>query len=148
MIKSAAIILTLAVIAAVLSAFFLPKRPAWYRVENPDDSLRSISLDQARKFRIATEQVLWVDARSRADYEKAHLKGAILLNTDDWGRLMFEQQDTLQNAMGHPVIVYCDGSACQKSKVIAERLRELLGLDLVYVLKGDWRNLEAKQRAE
>ncbi len=138
MIKHAAIILVIAAIGAAVSAFVHPKRPAWYSVEDASNSRWSLTEEQAKKISDNTESLLWIDARSRGEYEKSHIKSAILLNTDEWGDLMFRHQYVLQNATGYPVIVYCDGSACEKSRIVAERLRELLGLEPVYVLKGDW----------
>jgi len=143
MIREAVIILAAASLATLISAFFHPKRPAWHRVEDPSDIQWSLTVEQAKKLIRSGEPVLWIDARSRREFEKGHLADAILLNTDEWGDLMYQHQNRLQKAMGHPIIVYCDGSGCQKSKEIAERLRELLGLDPVFVLKGKWRKLGA-----
>ncbi len=87
--------------------------------------------------------VLWIDARKREAYESGHLPGALLLNPEEWGELMFEHQTALQAAFERPVVVYCEGTGCERSGDIAQRLRELLGLDPVYVLEGDWRELAA-----
>jgi len=135
------IILSLSLAAAVLSAFFHPKRPAWYFVESSENLLWKISFEDAQTL-AETEDVLWVDARPRAKFEEAHMPGAILLNDDEWGDLMFQNMDTLQSAMSRPVIVYCDGTRCAKSNDVATQLRELLGLEPVYVLKGDWKLLK------
>jgi len=140
MIKDAAIILVIAAVGAAVSAFVHPKRPAWFSVEDTSNIRWSLTEEQAKKISENSESLLWIDARSRGEYEKGHIKSAILLNTDEWGDLMFRHQNVLQNATGYPIIVYCDGSACEKSRIVAERLRELLGLDPVYVLKGDWTN--------
>lgn len=136
-----ALILGLTLVAATLSAFFHPKRPAWYFVESPDVVRWQISPEKAKEL-AATEDVLWVDARSREKFEEEHLPDAILLNADEWGDLMFEHMDALQTAMDRPVVVYCDGTRCAKSQEVASQLRELLGLEPVYILKGDWRLLE------
>ena len=45
----------------------------------------------------------------------------------------------LMAAVGKPVVIYCDGKRCKRSQSVAQKLRELVGLDPVYVLKGDWR---------
>ncbi|MEX2580649.1 MAG: rhodanese-like domain-containing protein [Verrucomicrobiales bacterium] len=134
-------ILSLALAAAILSAFFHPKRPAWRVVESTEELRWQISLDEAKQLAAANE-VLWIDARSRETFEDSSLPNAILLNTDEWGDLMFEHMDVLQSAMDRPVVVYCDGTRCAESHEVATRLRELLGLEPVYVLKGDWRDLE------
>lgn len=140
--RQVCLILLLALIATAVSALVHPKRPAWYRVVSPEELRWQIDLVKAEEL-ASSESVLWVDARSRKKYEESHLPGAILLNLAEWGDLMFEHMDALQDAMSKPVIVYCDGTDCRKSATIASQLRELLGLEPVYVLKGNWRELSA-----
>lgn len=139
--KQVGLILGLALVAATLSAFFHPKRPAWYFVASPEVLQWQISPEEAQELASA-EDVLWIDARPRAKFEEEHFPDAILLNMDEWGDLMFEHMDTLQTAMDRPVVVYCDGTRCEKSHEVASQLRELLGLEPVYILKGDWRLLK------
>lgn len=138
--KQAGLILGAAFVAAVVTAIVHPKRPAWYFVENPDLARWQISVEKAREL-LAAGTVVWVDARSQANFDQAHLPGAILLNPEDWGALMFAAQDELQTAFGNPVVVYCDGDRCARSTDVSQRLREMVGLDPVYILKGDWREL-------
>jgi len=135
------LIIAVSVVAAGLSAVVHPKRPAWYRVAGAEELRWQIELEAAVKL-ANEESVLWVDARSREKYEAGHLPNAILLNFGEWGDLMFQNMDVLQSAMERSVIVYCDTSECQKSGEVATRLRELLGLEPVYVLKGNWAELE------
>ena len=139
-VRDAAILMGLALAAATLSAFFHPKRPAWYLVVS-DEVLRwSIDLDRAREL-MAEGKVLWVDARPGKKFKDEHFPGAISLDAEHWSDLVIEQLPVLQNAMGGPVIVYCDGTRCEKSNEVAKHLRESLGLDTVYLLKGNWRKL-------
>ncbi len=142
MIKNIAILIGVAAVLAAVSAFVHPRRPAWYKVSDPAEIQWSISVESAREIQASAPSVLWVDARSRVEFEKSHLAGAVLINEQEFSDLMFQNQTVLQDAMGNPVIVYCDGAGCDKSKVIAERLRELIGLQPVYVLKGDWQDVE------
>ena len=139
--KQAGWIIALAAVAGGASAVFHPSKPAWYAVENTDDLRWSISPGEARKL-MSAGAVVWIDARSRENYEADHFPGAILLNPEEWGELMFQNQDALQAVLNTPVIVYCDGSSCVRSAEVAERLRELMGLDPVYVLQGEWRDLK------
>jgi len=139
--KQAALILACATAAAGASAVFHPLRPPWYTVEDPSAIRWRITLDEAREI-VADGEVVWIDARPRASYEADHLPDALLLNTDEWGDLMFQHQEALQAAFERPAIVYCDGESCARSAEVAQRLRELLGLDLVFVLEGDWRELK------
>ncbi|MCB1205601.1 MAG: rhodanese-like domain-containing protein [Verrucomicrobiae bacterium] len=139
--KQISLILGCAAAAGVVSAFVHPLRPPWKEVEDPAKARWHIDVAGAKA--LASEKVVWVDARKRDSYEQGHVEGALLLNQEEWGELMFEHQSALQEAFQHPVIVYCDGNQCERSEEVAERLRELLGLDPVYVLKGDWREIAA-----
>ena len=144
MAREIVIILVLTAIGAVASAMFHPRAPAWYRVETA--SRWDVKVEDIPALFPDPGEILWVDARSEALFRKSHVEGAILLNVDRWGELVFEQQDRLQEAVGKPVIVYCDGDGCEKSAEIAERLRQTVGLDPVYVLKGPWRKMEPATR--
>jgi len=138
--KQAGLILSLAAVAGVASAVFHPLRPPWYEVASAAEMRWGISLEEARGI-IAKGGVVWIDARTRANYDAGHLPGAILLNPEEWGDLLFNSQEALQAAFDQPVIVYCDGDACTRSVDVGESLRELMGLDPVYVLQGEWREL-------
>lgn len=135
--KQVALILGCAAAAGIVSALVHPLRPPWKEVEDPAFARWHIDPVRARSLADAGT-VLWIDARKREVYEQGHLEGALLLNVEEWGELMFEHQIALQEAFEHPVVVYCDGEQCDRSEEVAKRLRELLGLDPVYVLKGDW----------
>ena len=82
------------------------------------------------------DHVLWVDARTRAKYERAHIPGAVLLNEDEWDKLVPAFLDAWDPDV--PVVVYCDGGSCDASHAIAERLRKELKIEKVHVLKGGW----------
>lgn len=140
--KQAGLLLALAAVAGTAATVFHPRRPPWYEVVDPAEMRWSISPEKARSL-AAAGGVVWIDARTRADYEADHLPGAILLNPEEWGDLLFQSQESLQAAFDRPVIVYCDGDACTRSAEVGTRLRELMGLDPVYVLKGDWRLLQS-----
>ncbi len=134
------IIVCLAILSAGLSAIFHPKRPAWFKTASPEELRWQITPEEAARLSSESD-VLWIDARERAKFEESHREGAILLNLAEWGDLMFQNMDVLQGSFDRTVIVYCDGQDCGKSLEVAARLRELIGLDPVYVLKGNWREL-------
>ena len=132
--RQALILLAISLLIAVGAVWLHPRVPAWYQASSGDRwDLRPEQVSELG------DGVVWIDARSAADFDAGHVPGAILLNEENWGELAFDQQDRLQEAMGKPVVVYCDGSGCERSRRIAERLRELIGLQPVYVLRGDWR---------
>lgn len=140
--KQSGLLIAAALIAGTVSAFVHPFRPPWREVEDPAAARWRIDPVRAREL-MGEGPVVWIDARSRRAHEAEAIPGSLLLNAEEWGELMFEHQMTLQEAFERPVIVYCDGEDCSRSSEIAGRLRELLGLDPVYVLEGDWRGLEA-----
>ena len=124
-VRETALVLGIALVATVFSAFFHPKRPAWYRVEAADVTRWSISEEEAIELNEAGK-VLWVDARPAKKYAESHYENAISLDLENWGELMFESQTVLQDAIGHPVIVYCDGTRCQKSKEVAQEVERII----------------------
>jgi rhodanese-related sulfurtransferase len=82
------------------------------------------------------DRVLWVDARGRAEFSRGHIPDAVLLNEDEWDRLV-----PAFLAAWVPekfVVVYCDGGSCEASHAVARRLREELKIENVHVLKGGW----------
>ncbi len=82
------------------------------------------------------DQVLWVDARSRAKYDHAHIPGALLLNEDEWNALIAPFLDAWDPVV--PVVIYCDGGTCEASHKVAGRLRAELQIERVHILKGGW----------
>lgn len=141
--KQSGLLVAAALIAGTVSAFVHPFRPPWREVEDPATARWRIDTARAREL-MRGGPVVWIDARSRGAHEAGAIPGSLLLNAEEWGELMFEHQIALQEAFERPVIVYCDGEECSRSVEIAGRLRELLGLDPVYVLEGDWRELEVE----
>jgi rhodanese-related sulfurtransferase len=79
-------------------------------------------------------KVQWVDARPRDKFEAGHITGAILLNEDEWSKLVPAFLDAWDP--DRPVVVYCDGGSCEASQAVARRLREELKIGDVHVLKG------------
>jgi rhodanese-related sulfurtransferase len=88
------------------------------------------------------ESVQWVDARSRAKYERTHIPGALLLNEDEWEKLVGPFLDAWD--ADRTLVVYCDGGSCETSQAVAERIRNELKIGGVYVLKGGWAAWERK----
>ena len=80
------------------------------------------------------DTVQWIDARSRADFEQAHIPGALLLNEDEWNKLVPKFLDDWDPDKA--IVVYCDGGTCEASHRVADRMREELQIGNVHVLKG------------
>ncbi len=127
----------LALIPAVATGLFHPKRPSWQAdALKPGEVLLSIVMGWK-------EKVLWVDARSQKAYDQEHIPGAVLLNEDAWDDLL---GGVLQRWVpGQTVIVYCDDRQCRSSHGVARRLREA-GVEPVYVLKGGWSTWQSAKK--
>ncbi len=89
---------------------------------------------RAATARMWGEQVLFVDARNAKRFDEAHIPGAVLLNTEQWGALFPAFLDAWDP--DKTVVVYCDGGGCEASHDVAERLRQELQVQTVFVLKG------------
>ncbi len=138
-----AAILVCAAAAGVASAVFHPLAPPWFADEGGRHDRWRINPFEARQLAAAGEAV-WIDARARDEFEQGHHPGALLLNPEEWGELMFEHQLALQDAFGKPVVVYAAPDEELRAAEIAQRLRELLGLAPVHVLAADWRDIAAE----
>jgi rhodanese-related sulfurtransferase len=95
----------------------------------------------------AGADVVWVDARPRAEWEKNGVPGSVLWNLDPTEDMSaFEAGMAARAAVSQRVIVYCGDENCGVSRQIAERIRALgLGAE-VSVLHGGWRALSEAGR--
>jgi rhodanese-related sulfurtransferase len=94
-------------------------------------------------------EVVWVDARSRADWEKNGVPGSLLWNLDPTEDMQaFEATIAAGILMSPRVIVYCGDENCGVSRQVAERIRALdLGAK-ISVLHGGWRALSEAGRVK
>ena len=81
---------------------------------------------------IVPENVLWIDARSEADYSAEHIPGALCLNEKNWEESLPRFFETWQPPT--QIVVYCD-AGCPASAKIAARLEEL-GIEPVKIMEG------------
>jgi rhodanese-related sulfurtransferase len=95
----------------------------------------------------ADAAVVWVDARSRADWQKNGLQGSVLWNLDPAeDAAAFEAEVAMKIAETPRAIVYCGDENCGVSRQVATRIREI-GLEVeVSVLHGGWRALSEAGR--
>jgi rhodanese-related sulfurtransferase len=92
-------------------------------------------------------EVVWVDARSRADWKNNGIPGSVLWNLDPAEDMQaFEAEVAVRAAAIPRIIVYCGDEACGTSRQVAERIRALgLGAE-VSILHGGWRALKEAGR--
>ena len=117
-----------------------PERPALYLVPNQlrDDE---IMLNKVLEWE-ADRGVVWIDARSRSNFDKSRVEGAYLLNEmEDFYSLLEPIWSEIQNKSDLPFIVYCSSESCLASRKVAEKLRESVGVSEVYILKGGEKSL-------
>ena len=83
------------------------------------------------------DKIVWVDARPRSKFERDHIPGAVLLNEDEWVRLVGPFLDEWEP--GKNIVVYCDGGSCDASHAVAKRIKEELQVESpVWVLHDGW----------
>ncbi len=107
--------------------------------ELPADPLQ-ISLEEAAR-RHADGSAVFVDARSPADYAAGHIRGAVSgpdQEFDRWieGFIAATEPETV-------IVAYCEGSRCELSKSIAEKLADLGYANARYLPDG-WGRWKAK----
>jgi rhodanese-related sulfurtransferase len=86
--------------------------------------------------------VLWVDARSRSQWEANGMPGSVLWNLDTTEDMQAFEAEIVPKVMEKPrVVVYCGSENCGLSREVANRIRALdLGAE-VSVLRGGWQAL-------
>lgn len=130
MIGQLLILVLLSGVSGGLNGWLNPRTPSW----NPEElDEGEVSLNIIDSWSGA---VLWIDARSAEAYEKEHIPGAVLLNMDRFDELLPGLFDAWEG--NETLVVYCDSRQCGASEAVADRLREDLGMEEVFVLKGGW----------
>lgn len=126
----ATLLLILAGLVAGLAALWHPWVPTAGNLE--------ISIEKAGE-----QSWLWVDARAHREYLAGHIPGSVNVNEDDW-------ESGLQKLMSawnpnRKILVYCSTARCRSSHSVAVRIRQALGTEDVYVLRGGWEAWQQNQ---
>jgi rhodanese-related sulfurtransferase len=136
--KEILILIATAALLAAISGVFHPHRPSFQHKVLASDE---VELATAMRW---GHKILWVDARSEANFEKDHIPGSILLNEDHWDGFLPVLLDVWKP--DRVIIVYCGSNSCQASRSVARRLRDEVGLNPTYVLEGGWEAWKAAQK--
>ncbi|MEI8340383.1 MAG: rhodanese-like domain-containing protein [Verrucomicrobiota bacterium] len=136
-IRPAVLILLVALIPSLGAALWHPKRPSWSRPVAGNE----IDLSTAVQW---GARVLWVDARPRVEFDRGHIPGAVLLNEDEWDRLLDGFLDAWKRDAF--VVVYCSSVSCDASHEVAARLKSEARIENIYVLKGGWETWQAQKK--
>jgi len=94
----------------------------------------SVSLEQVYRDIFLNKSGIFVDARHADKFHEAHIKGAINIPYDE----VWENIEKLDNiALDELIIVYCDGTDCDASKLLTRELLAL-GYTRVFLFDGGW----------
>lgn len=87
-------------------------------------------------------KVQWVDARPAERFEAGHIQGAFRFTVEEWETLMPKFVDVWDG--DKTVVIYCDGGECDASHALANRMRDELQIQGVFVLQGGWPAWQAR----
>jgi len=93
-----------------------------------------VAFEEARVL-FEKDSALFVDARSKQQYEEGHIKGAVSLPWQEVEAAFAGVSGRLES--GKTVVTYCDGEACDLSRSLAFFLKEM-GFPDVRVLVNGW----------
>ena len=140
---------------AVIAAVSLLAAGGTFWIKGPPNRLFRCDPASLKQDEVCLESIpagadfLWVDARSRRDWEKSGVPGSLLWNLDPAEDMQaFEAAAAVRVVATPRIIVYCGDENCGVSRQIAGRIR---GLDLgaeVFVLRGGWRALREAGRVK
>lgn len=111
--------------------FFIYPREAFGPVTNGEGP--TLTAQSARRL---MKPILWVDARTEAEYQRGHIEGAVWFYNHDIDTGVDQLLEKWNP--GDILIVYCSSIRCDSSTELAVRLRKA-GFPEVYVLEGGWK---------
>jgi len=98
------------------------------------DSYYSVSIEQVYEEIFLNKSGVFMDARHSEEFQEAHIQGAINIPYDEvWENI--ERLDDI--ALDELIIVYCDGTECEASKLLTQELLAL-GYTRVFLFDGGW----------
>ncbi len=100
---------------------------------NAHDRLKIDNTEEARQL-FAAGRVVFVDARSRLQYDAGHIPGAVSLPVGEFDEMI----ETILNRypLDQPMVTYCSGRTCEDSHRLAQFLREFGYLDVRIFIDG------------
>ena len=128
--RQALVLAALALLPAIGQAIYFRDKVSW---QSPIPASEMVTVAQARAW---DGNVIWVDARPDAEFERDHVPDAVPLNEDRWNELLPQFLATWSPEKR--VVVYCNSQSCNASREVARRLREEAQLRNVFVLQGGW----------
>ena len=105
-----------------------------------------VATEEMRKIS-ANRAALILDARPEVFYRLGHIPSALSLSRDDFQKQYQALLGALQSHRGDPLVVYCSGSDCHDSQIVADAL-EKLGFAHVRLFRGGWSDWESANLPE
>lgn len=127
--REALVLVAVALAPAALAVAFHPQLADRRRAGLEADAVR---LEEVRDWRA---ELLWLDARSAADFSRGHIPQAVWFDLDHPDRAIGELLATW--VPGRRIVVYCSTRGCSDSRTVAVRLRQA-GFEPVFFLHGGW----------
>lgn len=123
------VIIGVAILLAGANMLINPHSPKYGEGELREGEIRLADIPKG-------QDIIWVDARPKSDYDTAHVKGAILINDNLY---YLQIANFLQVYNGRQtVLVYCTSEGCDAAKWVAERIRNETGAKDVSVIFNGW----------
>jgi rhodanese-related sulfurtransferase len=140
-----ALLLLLAAAGAWATWCWNPERPELY-LTGEEAGADEITLTEALALG-KERKVVWLDARTRTEFDKGHIPEALLFNLYEWEDLAPKVVELLSDSDSKRtvIVIYCDSPKCSASHDIAEKMKQLpLGDWDIRVLHGGWQAWKAK----
>lgn len=96
---------------------------------------KNVTFTQVQKM-IDNPNFIIIDARRDEEYEKAHIDNAINIFPYISEDVLFEK--ALQLPEDKRIIVYCEGGDCDSSHKLVQFLKDVIGLEHVYIYSDGW----------
>jgi len=100
------------------------------------DHPQIISLEEFRDL-VENKKAIVLDARPEIFHRLGHVPGAISLPREDFENVYAKYKGLLESYRDQAIAVYCSGSNCEDSDMVANGLVKL-GCHRVLVFKGGW----------
>jgi rhodanese-related sulfurtransferase len=116
-----------------------PAKPAETETvpESPSPAeVRDIDLDEFREL-LTKQNALVLDARPEIFHRLGHVPGALALPRDDFESYYQKHRARLEGYKNRTLLIYCQGSSCEDSHLVADALSHLGYLRLA-VFTGGW----------
>lgn len=107
------------------------------------DEFKLVTFEQMKRI-ISSPAFLIIDARTVADYEKAHIPNSINIYP------YIDESELVPRLMTLPkdktIVIYCDGGTCDLSHELAKIMIGSMGFTKIFLYEGGWEEWSRKFR--